>query len=365
MKERFVFLSEERDFASVKREGTSGIFMKMPLKSAEEVKNAAECGLKVWIVADCSVETEVEYLTDFAGRVKPEPGRCRIVTRDSFEKLIAKSVSILEYVEGFIIPAPVFDMPVWDDSLGSYEDLYVLFDEYTEISPVRSWYYERAGQYIVSRYFAPVYALAKKVGKKISFDVGPGAIQYDFAKRMINPIRLINEGFSVVFREESAEIAAIAGLSRNGSFIINEEAAAGVRITHEISGGKILLIIPTRGIMERYAVPQKKMSVRPETPATVAAAEGVYYCDKLFRKGYMFTAVNEFVLENSAYCENGKLVISGERFDIALVCGACLFSEKGRDILNEAQNAGVRVNDGGLIAHLAEEDLEERTEWEK
>ncbi len=341
----FVFINTEKDFKYAKKKNAKSVVIKDTFDK-EIIKMAKDSGFSVWIAENCTENISVCTLSEFAGRLSREPGNVSAVTCGSFEKMLAGVGKSLEFIDGFILPAPKLSGLLWDDDFekmtGVVGELLDIFDDYVSESYVRSLYYEAVEENIVSKYIEPVYAMAKKIGKNVCFNLGSGEIQYDFMP-IFNPIRMASEGFSLAFEKSTAELDAFCSLWEEKPK--NRE--------------KVLLINPVRGCRKRFVYSGKKRKVRQENPALCASFEGTYYCEKLASCGMNFVAADEYTLENSAYVVKGKVSLFGRRFENILVCKSCSFSEKGVDILKAAEASGVLVNSSELLQKLSAENLEE------
>lgn len=305
--------------------------------SLENKKNNS--GFLACAQENCTVEIPALNLVEFAGRWDTEPGNIRVVTCESFENMLRNMDSDIESVSGFILPIPKLSGLLWQEDfenvLDDIGEIYDIFDEYVPQSSVRSRYFEMLEDYIITKYMYPVQSFAKKIGKSISFDMGAGVIQYDFMP-VINPVRLAYEGFSLTFEKSSPEIDAIGGLT-------------------DRSKGNILLIKPVRGCRRQYVYTGEKRRVRMETLALCTSFEGTFYCERLTKYGINFTAVDEYWFENSAYVKEGKICLNFAEYEKIILCKGCFFSEKGENILAEADKSGVLINPGEIMQKLLEE----------
>ncbi|MBO5059650.1 MAG: hypothetical protein J6C82_01885 [Clostridia bacterium] len=368
MRKIFAFSGDDSDISALLGKGFCGALMSMQDISDENVRKVKACGLEVWIYADAQ-EVGAEYLCCEAGRVSSYDGMGKVANVETLERLESEIGDILfDEVVGFVVPLPYFDAPIWNDELNemcgfsyeAYELLFALFDSDTEISPVRSWYYERAESYIISKYVLPLSAWAKEKGKKISFDIGKTESEFDFPLRMISPIRYPEAGLSLTVRGHcSTEMSALFSTFSEIDGIFAAENIEEDADFSDIGTAELLLIKPTRGVMERYARETRKMKCRMETPAVVAAAEYAYYCNMLYKKGIAFDVADEFSIERMGKAEDGVLTFDGRGYRNILLCDSCIFSKNAIEILKNAQANGVCINDEALIKFLDSEPEEE------
>lgn len=288
----------------------------------------------------------VKVLCQHAGRIATRDGEIRYVSARDLKKLMKDMGSQAENIHGFIVPVPKVSGPVWNNRLAKMsgeicEDmLYQLFDPDIEKSSIRSWYYETAGKYIMKTYMLPLKRLAKSMEKEIIFDLGNIEMQYDLMKKMINPAMLKKAEISIAVHK-NGNVEKELGFSGR-DYVINEQFLE--RTVKK--DAKILLITPTRGIMERFCQGEiKKKANRLETPALLSAIEGVYYSDMLEGKGYSFDVTDEFHLPKMSDLKE---------YENILICKSCLFTEKERKKIDKLQKYGVKINHKDLICDLTQ-----------
>lgn len=307
----------------------------------ELAKKAKDMGFSVWVQGNCTEDISACILDGFAGRVSLEQGNICAATCKAFKKMLNDISISLEFIDGFILPVPKLSGLLWSDdfenAIHDSGDIFDIFDEYVTESPVRQRYFEMLEDYIISKYIEPVHSFAKKIGKRISFDMGSGEIQYDFMP-VLNPIRMISQGLSLTFEKHTAEIDAMCNLPDNCK-----------------DAERVLLIKPVRGCRRKYVYTGEKRRARVETPALCTSFEGTFYCERLTQHGINFTAVDEYWFENSAYVKEGKINLNSAEYKEIILCNGCFFSEKGKNILAEAKKCGVLINPGEILQKLMEE----------
>lgn len=289
----------------------------------------------------------IKVLCAHAGRIAIDDGEVRYVGVRELKKLLKDADGFGDKIRGFIVPVPEVNGPVWNDRLArmlgqDYDEiLYELFDQELEISHLRSWYYETVGKYILKSYMLPLKKFTESIGKEIIFDLDGIEMEYDLMKKMINPALLKKAGISMAVHKESREAPKELGFSDkdyviSGDYLVKEKN----------NNAKVLLIKPTRGIMERFV--QGEIKSRPnrlETPALLAAIESVYYSDMLTEKGYSFDTTDEARLPKMS---------DFSKYENILICKSCLFTEKERKKIDKLQKYGVKINDKDLICDLTQ-----------
>lgn len=302
---------------------------------------------KTMMLLSANTVKPVKVLYPHAGRLGTDDGEIRYVSVRNVKKLL-KDMRSFKDVEGFVVPVPEMSAPIWNDKLerglGQYCDnvLYELFDQDIEKSSVRSWYYETLTRYIINTYLRPLIRFFKSIDKEVIFDLGRAGMQYDLMKKMICPDLIRKSGISVAVHKESGNIEKELGLGNCG-FVISGDEIARVEGS---DNAKILLIKPTRGIMERYCQGEiRNKANRLETPALLAGIESVYYCDRLLEKGYSFDVVDENRMPKIS-----DLV----KYENILICNSCLFTEKETKKIDKLHKIGVKINDRDLICDIME-----------
>ena len=340
----FTFADNSTDFGYLNKQGISGVIIKDTEKIGENIKKAAACEMNIWVMLTSKKEEEREKLSYHDSGIFIEKGKITYVSLRDIKILMSEIGSAINEVTGFILPIPLVDGPMLPGSLEkeTIQDLYCLFDGETKISSMRSWYYTNLEKYIIENYMKPQKEFIENSGKSVVFDIGRQDDLLYLAKRMINSVTLKREGFSI-----GVECNTTSGVEKGDFFIADKSA---VRI-EALDDARILLVKPTRGIMERYV--QQVKPTRLETPALVAEIEGEYYSDMLTRRGYSFRVADEFSFEK-------EIDFSG--YEHILICPSCLFSEMGMDTLERLKNTGVKINCQELISDMATEGEEE---WEK
>ena len=375
--------SKEVFFGKLKSSGFSGVILKVSDSLAEQVGFAQKYELEVWI--KCENGENAEYgcavLDDF--RVVAEKSVFKTVTAEMLDK-IRNSLpnAAFEYITGIISPLPAITKPYMSDALADeyqksfgsdiFEYIKILFDEEEETSSFRSWYFTHAFELIFDETAAPLKEWCESRGKKFSAFAGDiGGIHplnYGIFLEMLHEHNL-----SVSFAyPKSCEYPVAASGFKNGGFVFAEtddlpQKADYENIVCERICGKaakpvnpdILLVIPSRGVMERFVFKKKRLKYNIESPAGEAAAEGMYYADMLYEKGFDFGAADEFTIEKSGGVENGKFLLFGREYGQIIVCRSCAFSDSGIELLNKAYENGVCINNSGLLDILNSELSEE------
>ena len=343
----FTFADDSTDFGFLNKQGISGVIIKDTEKISENIKKAAACEMNIWVMITSKTEEKTGKLSYHDSGIFTEKGKITYVSLRNIRILMSKIGSAINEVTGFILPVPLVDGPMLPGSLEKemIQDLYCLFDGETKISPMRSWYYTNLEKHIIENYMKPQKELLENRGKSIVFNIGRQDALCYLARRMINPVTLKREEFSVGV--ECNTTSRVSGVE-NGDFLIADKGAVRIEALEDV---RILLVKPTRGIMERYV--QQGKPTRLETPALVAEIEGEYYSDMLTRKGYSFRVADEFSFEKE---------IDFSEYEHILICPSCLFSETGMDVLERLKNTGIKINCQDLISDLA---IEGEEEWEK
>lgn len=302
------------------------------------MSNKADTDFKNMIRLSADTVKSVPILCQHAGKIATQNGEIRYVSTKDLKG------ALQDDVRGFIVPVPEISGPIWNKSLAKLckvdventEILYQLFDEEIEISSVRSWYYTNLSKYILRTYILPIERFCKSIGKEIIFDLGNIEMQYDLMRNMINPDMLKKSGLSLLIHK-SGNVEKELGFSGE-DFVINGERIEQVTKTD----AKILLIKPTRGVMERFI--QGEIKSRPnrlETPALSSAVESTYYCDMLAEAGYEFDVTDEFHLPKDL-----------KKYENILICKSCLFTEREKKKIDKLGKYGVKINDRDLICKL-------------
>ena len=285
----------------------------------------------------------VQVLCRYAGRISTENDYVRYAGIKDLKPLLK------EGIDGFILPVPKINSLIWDTKIARMckmeepdDILGELFDSDVEISSVRSWYYINLSKYILRTYILPVKRFCKREGKELIYDLGNIEMEYDLMKTGINPAMLKKAGISLLVHKVYGNAEKEIGLS-DADFIMDGDCA--YRDTKY--NADILLIKPTRGVMERFVQGEIKNRVnRLETSALSAAMESVYYCDMLTKKGHIFDVADEMHLPKESELR---------KYEHILICKSCLFTEKEKKKIEKIQKYGVKINDSELIFSLMEE----------
>ena len=304
------------------------------------MSNKSDTDFKNMIRLSADTVKSVPILCQHAGKIATQNGEIRYVSTKDLKGALQDDVT------GFIVPVPEISGPIWNKSLAKLckvdventEILYQLFDEEIEISSVRSWYYTNLSKYILRTYMLPIERFCKSIGKEIIFDLGNIEMQYDLMRNMINPDMLKKSGLSLLVHK-SGNVEKELGFSGE-DFVINGDLIEQVTKID----AKILLIKPTRGVMERFI--QGEIKNRPnrlETPALSSAVESTYYCHMLAEAGYEFDVTDEFHLPKDL-----------KKYENILICKSCLFTEREKKRIDKLQKHGVNINDNELICNLTQ-----------
>jgi len=325
----FTVSDNDTDFRKLKKQGVCVVLSEATKSLGENIKKAASCKLDIWVKVPAKTRNKVQVLVPHAGRISVVEGSVKYVGVKDLKRIIADVGSVIDNVAGFIIPVPQFDGPIWSLRIekllktGLDEMLYELFDEEKEVSSVRSWYYSNISRYIAEKYMKPQREYLENLGLRAVFRMSEVGTHHIFENVMINPLMSEREGFCVA--------------DGDGIFVDKPKRP------------KILLVKPTRGVMERYIHRQIKPN-RVETPALSAMIEGVYYCDMLARCGYSYDVADEY-----SFDENGKV----GSYKHIIVCESCLFSETE---IRQLKKSGAKINDQKLMSELS---IKGEEEWEK
>lgn len=283
----------------------------------------------------------VQILCEHAGKLATGDGEIRYVS----VKELKRALALQETISGFIVPVPEISGPIWNATLAKIckvqdadnEFLYELFEDYIEISHMRSWYYENLGKYILRTYMLPLKRFCKSVGKEIIFDFGNVEMQYDLMKNMISSHSLKKAGLSLAVHKENGNIEKELGFSSD-DYVIKKGVLKKVS---KKTKPNILLIKPTRGVMERFI--QGEIKARPnrlETPALSSAIESTYYVDMLTEMGHSFDVTDEIHLP-----KDDEL----KKYENILICESCLFTEKEKKRIDKLKKYGVKINNNQLL----------------
>lgn len=370
----FFATAKDKDFKALKDSGFTGVVFDYNEDVKKEVTSASECGLEAWISLNKKESIPAGYLSNIGGRLSVETKTADVVTPDVMEEiLLGIDSDCCGKIDGFVVPVPDIYGIIWNDSLDEEcqkfgidknDSLIDLFVEENPVSTYRSWYYERAERLILKEYLIPLKELAESYGKKVSFDIGEMETQYDLAEKMINPFRIVEDGILFTIRSGKGNSfeakSMILSLGEDNFNIIAEDCDLLKEFLNENTcdnKADILLIKPSRGVMERY-IRRRKAKYRTETSALIAATDGTYYTNMLFEKGFSFHSTDEFGIEKHGVGKDGKFEFKGREYGKILICDSCRFSDKGMEVLKNAEKSGVRINDEGLIRAL-QSDLEE------
>lgn len=352
-----VLTCDDTDFIAAKNMGFDGVVIDFSDDTEERIKRAKDAGLEVFISVSETEAVECKYLENIGGRFSEKSGFAQVVTVEHLDKLLSGvSKELNKIIDGFILPTPEFSGLIYaceSEYELSCEQFLELFVDETIISSVRSWYYENIEKIIMNDYLLPLVKWADKNGKNISFNIGKPEIQCDLAGNMINPFRLQENGISV---------AAYAGNAETDSFLCSLKDSIAILEDLNIKKNEtadILLIKPSRGIMERYVYRKRSGAMRKETPAVLAATEARFYEDMLYEKDLAFNVTDEFAIEKFASSKKGKLYLNGNQYSQVLICDSCSFSDEGIKILKSALRKGVCINNEALTDVLMGELLEE------
>lgn len=341
----FTFADDATDFGLLKKQGETGVIIKATDKLAENIKKAAACQMDIMVHLDKDIKESVNVLAPHAGRVSLECGEINYVSVEALKKCIAEIGSAINEVSGFILHMPRILGAIWNDKLaqlcgfdvGGDERLYELFDHEKEISQVRSWYYTNFERYILSEYLLPQKELLQKFGKTMVLDLQNAEIQYDLMGKMVNPIMLRRNGFSLAMRGEKGSLESEFGLF-GGDFVITEKYCE--KIAEKDRNCKLLLIKPTRGVMERYVHGEgKRKSIRLETPALLAAIEGVYLGDEMQKAGYSFNIGDEFSFDEEM----------NSKYESIFISRSCLFTQREIKIIDKLKKDGIKIETLDLL----------------
>ncbi|MDD6214382.1 MAG: hypothetical protein PUB42_04285 [Firmicutes bacterium] len=375
--------SKEVFFDKLKSNGFSGVVLKVSDNLAEQIGFASKYELEAWIKCENSETAEYSCAMIDGFRVDFGETSFKTVTSAMLEKIKdSLSKTDFEYITGIISPLPTITKPYinyslaekYRSSFGSdfFEYIKILFDEEEGLNSFRSWYFTNAFELIFDELVRPIKVWCDSYGKKFSAfaeDVGGiHPINYGIFLEMI-----YEHNVSVSFLyPKSCEYPIAASGFKSGGFVFAEtddllQKAYYENIVCERISGKeaapvnpdILLIIPSRGVMERFVFKNKRLKYNIESPAGESAAEGMYYADMLYEKGFDFGAADEFTIEKLGSVKNGKFLLFGREYGQIIVCRSCTFSDSGIELLNKAYETGVCINNSGLLDILNSELLEE------
>lgn len=361
---------DNTNFNMLKNNGFTGVAFEYDKCTQNKILSASECNLEVWILLSEKESISPAYLLNIGGRLSVEEKAIDITTSCILsEKYSDMDENSKNLVTGFIVPFPNICGIIWDDSLESEcdrlgidknDNLIDLFDEEPLESTYRAWYYEQAERLIIEKYLLPLKEFAESYGKKISFDMGAMETQYDLAYKMANPFRFMESGIAATFRQGtglSFETEAVMICPGAKDFSILTDCIEYAQKESEPLKSDILLIKPSRGVMERFVM-RKRRKYRLETPALIAAMDGTYYINMLKEKGFNFHCADEFGIERYGFSGDGKFRLGEQEYGQILICQSCRFSQKGINILKKAEEDGVCINSESLIKILGAE-LEE------
>ncbi len=377
----FGLAKDNTDFRIVKEIGFSGVLLDMTANLKKNILAADREGLAVWVKVNETEKKEITCIENIGGRATETNGEIYVVT----EKFLDNMCSLIgdvsfSQIEGFVVPVPEFSGTLWNDTIEKecekygydiYDGRMELFDEEKIESTFRAHYYEAVEKYVLSKYLIPVKTWASTLGKKVSFNIGTMQTQYDLAVKMINPFRLAEEGLSVAVTKsvgndfETAAMLNSFGKESENLFLSDGGdcdifsasiivSSSPFRCDNKNCDADILLVKPSRGVMERYIWKRSK-SVRVESPALIAAMDAMYYTDMLYEKGIGFTSTDEFGIEKYGDSKKGFFVFKGKKYNQVLICDSCRFSDKGIKILSKAEKDGVLINDKTLTDAILED----------
>lgn len=375
-------------FSRLKNSDCCGVILKMSPELPHQLNAAMEAELSVWISVPELEQAECEYICAKNGIVKKIPGFICFAGIETIEKVHNMlSAEQFKYIDGFVVCTPSMSGLLWtkafDDEFKksfsmNIDDAYAeMFDEEKTISPIRSWYYDHYEQYIFERLILPVADCIKKMDKRVVCNVGKSDMQYQFARNGIKVSRLYDHQISLAaecdkgcFAETAAWLYAMSELKNNilitsvrmrtGSFHINLVTANRAcnkndcmeENTHADRNAEVLLITPMRGIVQRDAL-RTGSGMMIENPATVASVESKFYSDLMYAKGISFGAADEYAIESFGSSDEDGFHLFGKCYKHLWICQSCTFDDKGIDILNDAAQNGVYINDSELSERLS------------
>lgn len=346
----FTFADSNTDFEALKRKGVKSVLIKHSSKISKDIKKASALGLKIMVEISHGTKDTVKVIGPLGGRVCFDAGEIEYVSTEDIKTTLKSIGGLIDKVSGFVLPVPKVSGLLWNDEIEAIcqiddDELYDLFDEDKEISEVRSVYYKIAERYVLEKYIVPLDSYLKNIKRRSVFYIGKNEMYYDFVGKHINPFMLKNAGLCIgVFGD--METARVEFGIDSGDFVFNEESCEKITLnkTEKI---RILLVKPTRGTVERYVWTGKRN--RMETPALSSAVEGIYWSEKLNKKGYFFD-----VAEDTSFSSKKHF---GKYRDI-IICKSCLFTDKEISKINILSEKGVRINSAELIDELIEQGEE-------
>ncbi len=345
----FTFADDSTDFSKLKKEGKKAVLLRYSAGISKNIKKASKLEMKIMVEMPLITKDVVKIIKPLAGRVSFEDGEIEYTSVKDIEKTVKSIGNLIGKVTGFVLPIPKISGLLWSDEIESNctpknGDIYDIFDEEKEISHIRSKYYLSAQKYLYENFMLPQNEILKNLGKKAVFYIGENELQYDLIGKLVNTRLLKHMGFVLGVSCEKEVAETEFGLG-NGDFVFLGNSCE--KITHKRISKDILLVIPMRGVMERYVETGRRNRI--ETPALSSAIEGAYFCDMLKEKEYSFEVVDEFSFMTKRNF--------GKYKDI-LICGSCLFTDKEMSKINRLLQIGIRINSNDLISELSKQGEE-------
>lgn len=350
MAAKFTFADINTNFPKLTKEGITGAILSDNEQLVETVKACKDFGIEVIIRLTPDKSNPIKMILPDGERTAFSDKIIRSVSLRGIKNVLNKLGNSERAVSGFIIPVPEINFPVWSNALErmcrfetQYNDiLYELFSDETEVSNVRLWYCENVQKYIMKRYMLPQKNFLESIGKRAIFDIGKAEIQYDFKRRMINPLILKEKGYSLGFHPLGA--TEEMGLECGDLLMYNDYCE---QIEDKVDR-EILMVKPARGVMQRYVWDEPEDSL-VETPSRILAFESVYYCDMLRRSGYAFDVCDEYSFKKAEAFKKYKHI---------LICPSCLFLKRELKVIEQLKGAGITVNNEKLLTELSQKGEE-------
>lgn len=353
MSKFFTFADSNTDFEKLKQQGVKSVLIKYSPKIRKTIKSASSVGMNIMVEMEFGTKDSISVIKPLAGRLHIEEGSINYISTSDIKNVLKDIGKGIDKVMGFVLPVPSVNGLLWNDEIKELtkteiDDLYDLFDEEKEISFIRWQYFTSAQKYLYEKYMIPQKEILKSIGIKVVFSFGKQELQYDLIGSLVNTMMLKHKGLNLGICCDKDLAETEFGL-RGGDYVFDENGCE--QIHKKRTYKNILLIKPTRGVIERYVETGRRN--RLETNALSSAIEGLFLGEKLKLKGCSFDVADE-----SSFYEKRDF----EKYKDILICESCLFTDKEMSKISMLLKSGIRINSADLMAELLKQGEEE---WEK
>ena len=308
------------DFCKIKTDGFDGVIFTEKLVCKESFAEANKYDLKIIVHIGELCLKDCLYL----GPDGVAEGKLYTVMPEAVKAAAKRIKELMPLIYGFVVPVPIlggllwqegFDAEYEEESGGDFRyDMPFIFDNSTEETYIRRWYFARAAEAMFKTYILPLVSKEAEQGKKICFYLGSAGSSVELIKRQIDPYMFLDNKLEVIYESKGETILS------NGKYQKEE----------------VLLVVPKYSIM--LHMPWGVTLSRFESPLTLALSEEEYYKLMLKRWNIKFRGIDEIRFSGMKRKEL-------EKYKNILICDSCI-------PIDRSGLTGLKVNDKELLRLL-------------